>query len=106
IPVSRNDHHSQFSATPRSRTRFVTRFGVSVLKVVATIETPTSHHGAARPEVKNSAVLDPARLAKKIAGRNEMTILMPMIVQSSVVKCMTYRERISRNRESAAYSSS
>ena len=38
---------------------FVTRFGVSVLNVVATIETPTSHHGAARPEVKNSAVLDP-----------------------------------------------
>src|SRR4051812_25620655 len=87
MPVSRNDHHSQFSATPRSRTRFVTRFGVSVLNVVATIETPTSHQGAARPEVKNSVVLDPARRAKKIAGRNEMTMLIPMIVQSSVVKC-------------------
>ena len=61
MPVSRNAHHSQLSATPRSRTRFVTRFGVSVLNVVATIETPISHHGAARPEVKNSAVLDPAR---------------------------------------------
>ena len=52
-------------ATPRSRTRLVTRFGVSVLNVVATIETPTSHHGAARPDVKNSAVLDPARRASK-----------------------------------------
>src|SRR4051812_13555543 len=90
MPVSRNDHHSQFSATPRSRTRFVTRFGVSVLKVVATIETPTSHQGAARPEVKNSAVLDPALFAKKIAGRNEMTMLMPMIVQSRVVKCIEF----------------
>ena len=38
----------------------VTRFGVSVEKVVATIEPPISHHGAARPEVKNSVVLDPA----------------------------------------------
>src|SRR5260221_347055 len=35
----------------------VTRLGVSVLKVVATIEMPTSHHGAARPEVKNSLVV-------------------------------------------------
>ena len=39
----------------------VTRLGVSVLKVVATIEMPMSHHGAARPEVKNSLVLEPAR---------------------------------------------
>src|SRR3954462_12523344 len=85
MPVRRNAHHTQLFATPCSRTRFVTRFGVSVLKVVATIETPTSHHGAARPEVKNSVVLEPARFAKKIAGRNEMTMLMPMIVQSSVV---------------------
>ena len=51
----------------------VTRFGVSVLKVVATIETPTSHHGAARPEVKNSVVLELARFTNRIAGRNEMT---------------------------------
>ena len=47
---------------------------MSVEKVVATIETPTSHQGAARPDVKNSAVLEPARRAKKIAGRNETTI--------------------------------
>ncbi len=62
IPVSRNDHHSQLSATPFSRTMLVTRLGVSVLNVVATIEMPTSHQGAARPAVKNSSVLDPARL--------------------------------------------
>ena len=62
IPVRRNDHQSQLSATPFSRIMLVTRFGVSVLKVVATIDTPTSHQGAARPEVKNSVVLVPARL--------------------------------------------
>ena len=28
---------------------------------MATIETPISHQGAARPEVKNSVVLNPAR---------------------------------------------
>ena len=61
MPVSRNAHHTQLLATPFSRTRLVTRFGVSVLNVVATIEPPISHHGAARPEVKNSVVLDPAR---------------------------------------------
>ena len=63
MPVSRNDHQSQLSATPFSRTMLVTRFGVSVENVVATMETPTSHHGAARPDVKNSAVLEPARRA-------------------------------------------
>ena len=66
----------------------VTRFGVSVEKVVATIETPTSHQGAARPEVKNSVVFLLARRAKKIAGRKEMTIEAPTIVQSSELRCM------------------
>jgi hypothetical protein len=61
MPVSRNAHHTQLLATPCSRTRLVTRFGVSVENVVATIDPPISHHGAARPEVKNSVVLDPAR---------------------------------------------
>ncbi len=70
MPVSRNAHHCQLFATPPVRTRSVTRFGVSVLNVVATIETPISHHGAACPEVKNSAVLVPARLAKQ-HGRDE-----------------------------------
>src|SRR5262245_19835024 len=64
----------------------VTRLGVSVLKVVATIEMPTSHQGAARPEVKNSVVLELARRQKKSAGRNEIAILAAMIDQSSVVK--------------------
>ncbi|HYA44464.1 MAG TPA: hypothetical protein VED59_02580, partial [Acidimicrobiales bacterium] len=64
------------------------RLGVSVLKVVATIEIPTSHQGAARPEVKNSVVLELARRTKKIAGRNEMPTEMATMVQSSAVRCM------------------
>ena len=57
MPVRRNAHQAQLFATPPTRTKLVTRFGVSVLNVVATIETPISHHGAARPDVKNSLVL-------------------------------------------------
>ena len=86
MPVSRNAHHAQLAATPPSRTRFVTRFGVSVLKVVATSETPTSHHGAACPDVKNSAVLDPARRASHSAGMNETTMEAATMIQSRGVR--------------------
>src|SRR5689334_10730337 len=86
MPVSRNAHQLQFAATPPVRTKLVTRFGVSVLNVVATIETPISHHGAARPDVKNSAVLDPARRASTIAGMNETTIETATMTQSSDVR--------------------
>src|SRR4051812_9675544 len=82
MPVSRKLHQSQFSETPRSRTRLVTRFGVSVLNVVATIEMPTNHHGAERPEVKNSLVQELARRQKNRAGRNEMQMLATMMTQS------------------------
>jgi hypothetical protein len=67
---------------------FVTRFGVSVEKVVATIETPISHHGADRPDVKNSAVFRPARLIRKTAGRKETTIETTTMTQSRDVTCM------------------
>jgi hypothetical protein len=64
--------------------------GVSVLKVVATIETPMSHHGAERPEVKNSAVLDPARRASHTAGANDSASEATTMIQSSAVSCMRY----------------
>jgi hypothetical protein len=57
-----------------------------VLNVVATIEMPTSHHGAERPDVKNSVVLELARRQKNRAGRNDTAIEIAMIVQSRVVK--------------------
>ena len=56
-----------------------------MLKVVATIEVPISHQGAARPDVKNSAVLEPARRARYTAGRNETTIEAKTMVQSKAV---------------------
>ena len=47
---------------------------------------PTSHQGAARPDVKNSLVLELARRQKKSAGRKLMAMLAAMIAQSSVAK--------------------
>src|SRR5690606_34769763 len=85
IPVSRNAHHCQLLATPPVRTRSVTRLGVSVLNVVATIDTPISHHGAARPLVKNSAALCPARRAIQSAGTKQMRIEAITIPQSSML---------------------
>ncbi len=57
MPVSTKAHHTQLPATPVVRTMSVTRLGVSLLKVVATIDSPASHQGTARPEAKNSVVL-------------------------------------------------
>src|SRR5690606_19310395 len=72
----------------------VTRFGVSVLNVVATMETPINHHGPACPEVKNSAVLDPARRPSSSAGMNEMVREAMMIAQSMPARCIWLSERV------------
>ena len=81
-PVSTIAHHCQFPATPYCRTCWVTQFGVSLLKVVATIESPASHHGTDRPEAKNSEVLLPARLPKKSAGTKQIRMVKTTIAQS------------------------
>jgi hypothetical protein len=52
------------------------------------METPISHHGAARPEVKNSVVLDPARLASHTAGANDTAMETRTMNQSREVRCM------------------
>src|SRR5262245_17536162 len=49
---------------------------------------PTSHHGAARPDVKNSVVFLLARRQKNSAGRNEMMIDSAMTTRSAVLRCM------------------
>src|ERR1043166_3820342 len=49
---------------------------------------PTSHHGAARPDVKNSVVFLLARRQKNSAGRNEMMIDSVMTTRSGVLRCM------------------
>ena len=63
--MSTNAHHCQLPATPYWRTCWVTQLGVSLLKVVATIESPASHHGTDRPEAKNSVVLLPDAFGEK-----------------------------------------
>ena len=47
-----------------------------------------SHQGAARPDVKNSAVLLPARRIIQIAGTNDSVNDTATITQSRVVNCM------------------
>ena len=66
----------------------VTRFGVSLLNVVATMEKPASHHGTARPETKNSDVLLPARRPKKSDGAKQTMSVIAMTIQSSATRCM------------------
>ena len=66
----------------------VTRLGVSLLNVVATIERPASHHGTVRPDAKNSEVFLPARLAKNSDGAKHTTSVIPMTAQSSAVRCI------------------
>jgi hypothetical protein len=74
--------------TPSLRTKSVTRLGVSVLNVVATMDVPISHHGAARPEAKNSAVPLPARFARKTAGEKATARQAATTIQSRDVSCM------------------
>src|SRR5437764_765907 len=66
----------------------VTRLGVSLAKVVATMENPASHHGTERPETKNSEVLFPARLLKKSAGTKHSRSVATTMIQSIVWRCM------------------
>src|SRR6476660_1775656 len=66
----------------------VTRFGVSLLNVVATIERPASHHGTARPPAKNSVVFLPARRPKKSAGAKHNSTQKMAMNQSMRVRCM------------------
>ena len=61
----------------------VTRLGVSLLNVVATIDRPASHHGTARPETKNSEVLRPARRPRNSAGTKQIRSDSATISQSS-----------------------
>src|SRR5207248_9567566 len=70
----------------------VTRLGVSLLNVVATIEKPASHHGTARPETKNSDVLLLARRPKKSDGAKHTMSVIAMTIQSSATRCMRKKQ--------------
>src|SRR5215470_4945235 len=89
MPVRVKAHQHQFPATPWRRTISVTRLGVSLLKVVATMERPASHHGTERPEAKNSVVFLPARLPKNNAGPKQINSVTPTITQSIACSCIS-----------------
>jgi hypothetical protein len=61
---------------------------VSLLNVVATMESPASHQGTERPEAKNSEVFFPARLPKNSAGTKQMSKVARTITQSMSCKCI------------------
>src|ERR1700739_1617888 len=81
-PVSTKAHHCQLPATPYLRTCSVTQLGVSLLKVVATIDSPASHQGTDRPEAKNSDVFLPARRPKNSAGAKQTRTQSRAMTQS------------------------
>ena len=86
--MSKKAHQAQLPATPCLRTMSVTRLGVSAEKVVATIDTPSSHQGILRPERKNSLVdLPDPRLAHRpmasVTAKNRNTM-----IQSKEVNCI------------------
>src|SRR5271168_592888 len=84
IPVKTKAHHCQLPATPYWRTCCVTQLGVSLLKGVATIDNPASHHGTDLPDAKNSDVFLPDRLAMNSAGTKQINSDAAMMIQSIV----------------------
>ena len=70
------------------RTMSVTRFGVSLLKVVATIESPASHHGTARPEAKNSGGVLAGALAEEQRRDKADEEVTATMTQSMSCKCI------------------
>ncbi len=76
----------------------VTRLGVSLEKVVATIDRPASHHGTERPEAKNSDVLLPDRFPKNSAGTKQMATDARAITQSRGWSCMDRMSTLSAGR--------
>src|SRR5213596_3955372 len=94
MPVTAKAHQTQFCATPPVRTRSVTRFGVSVENVVATSDTPSSHHDSRRPDRKNSARPE---LARRVTARPTATHTSPYsasTIQSQQIGRASCRERV------------
>ena len=89
-PVIRKAHQTQFPETPLFRTISVTKLGVSVEKVVATIDTPNNHQGIFRPERKNSLLEDPALLETQTPIKSEIEKKLIIIAQSIPTKSIIY----------------
>jgi hypothetical protein len=88
--VSRKAHQTQFPATPWVRVKPVTRFGVSVENVVATMDVPKSHHGIDRLDRKNSSELLPERRPAHAPIRTDVAIAPNTRHQSSRLRRTVY----------------
>ena len=78
-------HHGQKFLFDRQSRQFM---AAALLNVVATMESPASHHGTERPEAKNSEVLFPASLPKNSAGTKQMSRVARTMTQSMICKCI------------------
>src|SRR5688572_2870230 len=100
MPLITRFHHSQLPATPLDTTMPVTANGVSAENVVATIDVPASHHGASRPERKNSLVLPRARRAQYSPMARVARKYRAMMIQSKAVRFMaSHHARIPAEKE-------
>jgi hypothetical protein len=63
----------------------VTKLGVSVEKVVATIEVPSNHQGIFRPDRKKEALLAPARRLTSTPIPMDRHKIVAIIAQSSQI---------------------
>ena len=103
MPVIKNAHQAQFWLTPLVRTISVTRFGVSVENVVATMDMPSIHQGMVRPDRKNSLVFLPARRDTHAPMPSERAKKPKMIDQSRVVICRaSVSGRVGRERRAGS----
>lgn len=66
---------------------------MSLANVVATIESPASHHGTERPEAKNSEVSLPDLFAKKSAGTKQTAMVSRTMIQSIVCRCIGFEPK-------------
>ena len=78
----RKVHQTQFPDTPLFLTMSVTKLGVSVENVVATMDTPNNHQGIFRPDRKNSLVEDPALLETQNPINSEIEKKVIIMAQS------------------------
>src|SRR5579884_4301480 len=88
IPLAAMFHHSQFPAIPFFATKPVTASGVSTANVVATIDVPVSHHGAARPDRKYSPTLLPLPRANHSPIPRLIAKNATMTATSSALRCI------------------
>ena len=88
MPVNKKAHYAQLPDTPFLRTRCVTRFGVSVEKVVATILMPSNHHGMLLPARKKDSLSASVFLDAQTPINNAIKKYPPMMDQSNKVNIM------------------